>query len=85
MKSLKIELQDNASSVESDLGWDNHGVLWLVKTEEGHAETKNTEDFIGPTYPGPLVIPAIAIDVEEFHAKNPHADTRMSCLECKNL
>ena len=42
LKRLKLELQSNASSIETDLGGGNHGYLGLVLTEEEYATIPNT-------------------------------------------
>ena len=49
---LKLELQANASSVETDLGGGNHGCLGLVLTDAEHATISDTEPFAAPAYPG---------------------------------
>ena len=58
LKRLKLELQANASSVETDLGGGNHGYLGLVLTNAEYATISHTQPFIPPNYPAPLVIPA---------------------------
>ena len=42
LKRLKLELQANASSVETDLGSGNHGYLGLVLTDAEYATINNT-------------------------------------------
>ena len=39
IKRLKLELQSNGSSVETELGFGNHGCLGLVTTDEECATT----------------------------------------------
>ena len=58
LKRLKLELQANASSVKIDLGGGNHSYLGLVLTDEEYVLIPNTQPFIAPNYPPPLVIPA---------------------------
>ena len=41
LKRLKLELQANASSVETDLGRGNHGYLGLALTDQEHALIPN--------------------------------------------
>ena len=64
LKCLKLELQANASSIEIDLGDRNHRYLSLILTEAECASINRTILFVAPKYPGPLVIPAIAIAIE---------------------
>ena len=51
LKRLKLELQANASSVETDLGGGNHGYLGLVLTDEEYATILHTQSFVAPNYP----------------------------------
>ena len=61
LKWLKLELWANASSVETDLGGENHGYLGLVLTDEEHALIPSTQPFIAPNYPLHLAILATAM------------------------
>ena len=63
LKRLKLELQVNVSSVETDLGEGNYGYLGLVLTDEEYVSIPNTEPFIAPNYLPPLVIPQISIPI----------------------
>ena len=45
LKRLKVELQANSSSAETDLGGGNYGYLELVLTDEKYASIPNTEQF----------------------------------------
>ena len=56
LKRLKMELQVNASSVETDLGGGNHGYLELVLTNQEYAIIPHTAPFILPNYPPALII-----------------------------
>ena len=60
LKRLKLELQSNASSVETDLGGGNHGYLGLVLTDVEYASIPHTVPFVPPNYPPALVIPPTA-------------------------
>ena len=48
LKQLKLELQANASSVETDLGGGNHGYLGLVLTDAEYASINGTIPFVLP-------------------------------------
>ena len=85
LKRLKLELQANASSVESDLGRGNHGYLFLVLTNEEYASIPDTEPFVPLTYSGPLVIPATATPIEALELKDRHQEAKRLYLECKNV
>lgn len=56
LKRLKLELQLNSSSVETDLGGGNHGFLGLVLSDQEHATTPSMQPFVLPNYPAPLNI-----------------------------
>ena len=49
LKRLKIELQANASSVETDTGGGNHGYLGLILTEQEYATIPHTDLLFRPT------------------------------------
>ena len=51
LKRLKLELQANASLVETDLGGSNHGYLGLVLMDEEYISIPNTESFIALNCP----------------------------------
>ena len=63
LKRLKLELQSNASLVETDLGGGNHGYLGLVLTNEEYATIPNTQPFVAPNYPPTLVIPPTSTQI----------------------
>ena len=46
LKRLKMELQANASSVETELGGGNHGYLGLVLTDQEHNTIPNTAPLL---------------------------------------
>ena len=85
LKRLKLELQANASSVETDLGGGNHGYLGLVLTDEEYATITGTQPFVAPEYPAPLVIPPTATAIEALQLKDAHAEEKRLYLECKNV
>ena len=85
LKRLKLELQSNASSVETDLGGGNHGYLGLVLTDEEYASIPHTQPFIAPNYPPPLAIPATSTPIEALELKDRHQEARRIYLECKNV
>lgn len=85
LKRLKKELQANASSVETDLGGGNHGYLGLVLTDQEHNSIPDTQPFVPPTYPPPLVIPSTATAIEALQMKEQHNEQKRLCLECKNV
>ena len=69
LKRLKLELQANASSVETDLGGGNHRYLGLVLTDEEYALIPNTQPFIAPNYPPPLIISANTTQIQALQLK----------------
>ena len=85
LKRLKLELQANASSVETDLGGGNHGYLGLVLTDEEYALIPNTQPFIAPNYPPPLVIPANTTQIQALELKEQHEEKKRLYLECRNV
>ena len=58
LKRLQTELQENSSSVETDLGGGNHGYLRLLKSDEECALVPNSQLFVAPTYLEALQIPS---------------------------
>ena len=60
LKSLKLELQANASTVETDLGGGNHSYLGLVLNDNEYASIPNIQPFIVPNYLPLLFISAIS-------------------------
>ena len=85
LKRLKLELQSNASSVETDLGGGDHGYLGIVLTAEEYAKVPNTEPFVAPNYPPDLVIPANATPIQALELKDKHQEKKRLYLECKNV
>lgn len=85
LKRLKIELQANASSIETDLGGGNHGHLGLVLTDEEYATMQNATPFIPPNYPPPLVIPANSSPIQALELKETRKEEKRLYLECKNV
>lgn len=85
LKRLKLELQANASSVETDLGGGNHGYLGLALTDQEYASIPNTQPFIAPHCPPPLLIPATSTQLQAIELKEGHNEGKRLCLECKNV
>ena len=84
LKRLKLELQSNASSVETDLGGGNHGYLGLVLTDEEYVTIPHTQPFIAPNYPLLLVILATSTPIEALELKDRHQEAKRLYLEYKN-
>ena len=84
---MKIELQANASSIETDLGGGegNYGYLGLVLTDKEYATIPDTQPFIPLHYPGPLVIPSNATAIEALQLKDEHNEQKRLYLEYKNV
>jgi len=85
LKRLQMELQANASSVETDLGGGDHGYLGLVLSNVDYGLIPDTEPFIAPTYPPPLSIPADATAIQALELKDAHNERKRIYLECKNV
>ena len=85
LKQLKMELQANASSVETDLGSSNHGYLGLVLIDEEYNSIPNTAPFVPSHYPVPLVIPPTATPIKVLQIKEQHNEQKRLYLECKNV
>ena len=85
LKRLKMELQANASSVETDLGGGNHGYLGLVLTDQEYNTIPNTAPFVPPNYPPPLVIPQTATPIQAIELKERYNEQKRLYLECKNV
>ena len=85
LKRLKLELQANASSVETDLGGGNHGYLGLILTDQEYATIPNTQPFAAPNYPPPLLIPTTSTQMQAIKLKEQHNEGKRLYLECKNI
>ena len=85
LKRLKLELQANASSVETDLGGGNHGYLGLILTDQEYATIPHTAPFVPPTYPAALNIPSDATQIQALQLKDEHQEAKRLYLECKNV
>lgn len=85
LKRLKLELQANASSVETDLGGGNYGYLGLVLTDDEYASIPHTQPFVAPNYPPPLLIPATSTQIQAIELKEQHGEAKRLYLECKNV
>ena len=85
LKRLEQELRVNASSVETDLGGGNHGILGLFLSNLEYAKILPTPTwFVAPTWPGALVINSAATAVEAIHAKEMYHEQIRLFRECKN-
>ena len=73
LKRLKVELQANASYIDTDLGG-NHGYLVMVLMDQEYASIPNTVPFVIPTYPNPLKIPANTMAIEAPQLKELHTE-----------
>ena len=85
LKRLKLELQANASSVETDLEGGDHGYCGLVLTDQEYALIPGTQPFIPPMYPSPLDIPNDATPIQVLNLKDQHSEERYLYLEYKNV
>ena len=54
---LQTELQENASSIEIDLGEGNHGYLGSALIDTEYASIHNTSSFVDPQYLASLSMP----------------------------
>ena len=59
-----------------DLGGGNHSYLALVLTDEEYASIPNTQPFVAPTYPLPLVIPTIATLIQALELKEEYNEKK---------
>ena len=57
LKRLKLELQANASLVESDLDGGDHRYLGLILTDQEYTSILGISRFQASTYPTDLAIP----------------------------
>ena len=90
LKSPQTELQANASSVEIDLGGENHGYLGLVKTEADYAEISNTSPFDVyvcrcPVCPPALTIPENSPPIGVLELKEEQVEKKDSTYNAKML
>ena len=84
LKKLKLELQSNVSSVETNSGGD-HGYLDLVLTEEEYTLVPYTQPFIVLNYLPLLTIPPISTPKQELVLKDRHQEARRLYLDIKNI
>ena len=85
LKRLKAELRANASSVETDFRGGDHGYLGLVLSANEYADINPNHPFVAPIYPGELVIPNNATQVQAFTMQDRHAERKRIYYECKNV
>ena len=80
-----MELRENASSVESDLGGGDHGYLGLVLSDAEYLTVPGVgagNVFIPPVYPGALTIPANATAIQAMGLKEQHRDDIQLYRQC---
>ena len=75
-KHLKKEFKEKKSSVETDLGRDNHGRLGLVLTGNEHAIVPHTQLFMTPNYARLLVIPHESTPIVALELKYINAEAK---------
>ena len=88
IKRLNQEIRANASSVETDLGEDDHGYLGLFLSNEEYTRIIPTPPhprFEAPVWSGTLTIEATATTVEAVHVKETHHEAMHLFRECKNV
>ena len=86
LKWLKVEIQENVTSVEIYLGGGYHEYLSLVLIDAKYrAVTMAPLVFVAPAYPTKLTIPGIESQVEVFTCKEMHKETQRPYYECKNI
>ena len=85
LKRLQSKLQANAISIETDLGGGNHGCLALVLADAEHNSIPNTQPFVAPAYPPPLVTPSTATAVKALELEEACNEQKQLCLECENV
>ena len=76
LKWIQIELQENVSSVETNIGEGNHVYLGLLNSDEEHALVPKTQQFVAPTHPVALQIPFYSTPAEALELKNAHAEKK---------
>ena len=84
LKRLEKELGANGSSVETDLGGDDHGYLGLILTDSEYAQIVHTA-FVAPVFPGVLHIDPLATIVESVNLKESHKENTRIFRECRNV
>ena len=72
LKRLQTELHANNSSIEMDLGGENHCCLALVLADTKYATIPNTEPFVAPECLALLAIPTIATPIEALKLKETY-------------
>ena len=80
-----MELQANASSVETDLGGGNQGYLALVLTDQKYATIPHAAPFIPPNYPPALNVPTDATPIQALQLKDEYQEAKRLCLEHENV
>ena len=86
LKRLKQELRANSSSVESNLGGDNHRYLGLVLTTAEYAAITPTPiPFQAPNYPAAFTIPNGTDQVATFTLWQHYNKAKRLYYEWKNV
>lgn len=70
LKYLKLELQVNMSSVETNLGGGNHRYLRVILMDTEFALIPHIQPFVASTYLGSLNIPSTATPIEVLNLKD---------------
>ena len=85
MKRLKLELQANASSVETDLGSSDYSYLRLMLMDQEYAMIPGTQSFVAPTYLSTLNISNNTTSIEALNLKDQYLEERCLYLEYENV
>ena len=80
-----MELQVNASSVETGLRRGNRGYLGLVLADNEYVPIPNTQPFVPPTYFHLLNIPLDPTTIQALKPKDVHIDSKCLYLEYENV
>ena len=67
------------------MGGGNHGYLALVLIDEQYVQIPNTESFVAPSYPLPLIISSIVTLIEVLELKERHVKRKRLYVEYKNV
>ena len=76
LKRLKMELRSNGSSVDTELGGENHHYLGIILTDQDYLRISPTPtQFQAPTWPGVFIIDPAATAIKAVHAKEQHCES----------
>ena len=76
-KTFENEVRTNASSVDTDLGGEDHGYLGLVLTDEEYTRVASNYPFIAPKFPEPLFITRGNVTIDDTNIRNNTSRTRV--------